>query len=312
MACRALSGAEARAGDRRGAAATGASCSTTAIIIICWRCAAAATSMSSRARTRSGPGATTGWRIWRHMLGLEEAEGWRDKSARIRQAIREELWDAKRGGSAACIRAGMRKSFIRSRPTTRCGWGLHAGDGGGAAVPFARRGVSRGMRRVQHIRRGRAPLRGERSRLVGRRKFRRGRPILAQTLWEIGRPELAWDVLKRHLWIGTRLPYVPQEHYCDRPMAPAHKRANNISGMAGAQAVIFGMAGIRPQLDGRLLIHPQPPEEGRVSIIGYAFRGIATTCTWSRELPDRPRRQRNLPRRSGASEDRVRSGRQRR
>jgi hypothetical protein len=98
-------------------------------------------------------------------------------------------------------------------------------------------------------------------------------PILAQTLWEIGQPKLAWDVFKLHLWMGKHLPYFPQEHYCNRPATPAHKRANNISGMAGAQALIFGMAGLRPQLDGSLWVHPQSPDEGNVSVSGYLFHG---------------------------------------
>src|SRR5690606_13246446 len=98
-------------------------------------------------------------------------------------------------------------------------------------------------------------------------------PALVQTLYQIGRGDLAWDVLRRPLWMGEHLAYFPQVHYCARPAAPAHKRANCSAGLAGAQALIFGMAGVRPQRDGSITYRPVGPPGQCVELRGLVVRG---------------------------------------
>ncbi len=98
-------------------------------------------------------------------------------------------------------------------------------------------------------------------------------PQLALTLFEQGFPELAVDVLQRHFWLGQHLPYIPQEHYADRPMAPPHKRANISAGLAGAEAILHGLVGLQPQLDGTLWLDPQLVGDGALEVAGYGFRG---------------------------------------
>lgn len=76
----------------------------------------------------------------------------------------------------------------------------------------------------------------ERSGLVRGGSYSGEGPELAEALWKIGRDGLAWDVLRRHFWLGNMAPYIPQEHYCDRPFMPENKRANIIAGVTGLQA----------------------------------------------------------------------------
>jgi hypothetical protein len=97
-------------------------------------------------------------------------------------------------------------------------------------------------------------------------------PDLALLMYELKRPELGWEILQRHFWMGRHLPYYPQEHYVDRQAVPAHKRANECAGLTGAEALLYGVAGLDHRLDGSLWAHPQPPPGGEVPLKGYRFK----------------------------------------
>ncbi|MEW2523076.1 MGH1-like glycoside hydrolase domain-containing protein [Actinacidiphila alni] len=99
-------------------------------------------------------------------------------------------------------------------------------------------------------------------------------PQLALTLWERGEDRTAWDVLSRVLWLGAHFPYYPQDHYCDRPAAPPRgRRANVIAGLTGAEAVLTGLAGLRPRPDGALDWAPPAWLPGAVELRGLRYRG---------------------------------------
>lgn len=96
---------------------------------------------------------------------------------------------------------------------------------------------------------------------------------LASFLYESNNKELAWKILKRYFWMGESFIYYPQEIYVDKPGSPAHKRANVISGLNGAEALLFGLFGFNAEKEGSLFINPHPVNEGSISIKGFCYKG---------------------------------------
>jgi hypothetical protein len=201
----------------------------------------------------------------------------RGKASRIRDLIRSELWSEEHGWFRAVHPRGRSGGHAEIVHSIQAYDALRAGacTPEMAEVMFARLGDFLGDYGVSSV--------GTSDRLhyeLGDPDWSGGGayigegPQLALTLWEQRRPDLAWSVLRRHLWLGKQLPYFPQEQYCDRPVAPpAHKRRNVVAGLAGAEAILCGLAGLTPEPDGGLLIDPQPLPDGEIALTGLGFRG---------------------------------------
>ena len=104
-----------------------------------------------------------------------------------------------------------------------------------------------------------------------------GQPLkTAEALYEIGEADVAWQVLSRCTRWVERFPYFPQTIYGDDLSLQEHQIdwPLQISSGAGAQAIISGIFGIRPQIDGQLLIRPGYNDTlGSARMDGYHFRG---------------------------------------
>ena len=71
------------------------------------------------------------------------------------------------------------------------------------------------------------------------------------------------------------------DHYPVLPAGPllrqarrtaAGRRINVIAGLTGAEAILTGLAGMRPHPDGSLCINPHPVASGTISLSGLTYR----------------------------------------
>jgi len=99
--------------------------------------------------------------------------------------------------------------------------------------------------------------------------------MIAEALYRGGYTNFAEDILGRVLWWGQRMPYWPDsvvanqiEYREDTPLQCA------IDASSGAQCVIFGMCGVRVELNGDVVVNPHPPRfSPQISLKGLKIRG---------------------------------------
>ncbi|MCX7049464.1 MAG: hypothetical protein NTX50_28760 [Candidatus Sumerlaeota bacterium] len=98
-------------------------------------------------------------------------------------------------------------------------------------------------------------------------------PELIQDLYHSGHPAQAGDLLRRILWWGQRMPYYPQAVRADKIDYRRDGRCNVLSGVAGAQMLIFGELGLEATPEGSISIQPRlPPETQTLTFEGVRIR----------------------------------------
>jgi len=98
---------------------------------------------------------------------------------------------------------------------------------------------------------------------------------IAESLYSCGEADRAWELLSRCTRWVERFPYFPQTIYGDELALQSHQIdwPLQISAGAGAQAIIGGIFGMKPQLDGSLIIEPNYNKTlGSAKLTGYRFR----------------------------------------
>lgn len=102
-----------------------------------------------------------------------------------------------------------------------------------------------------------------------------GMPLrVVESLYQLGYSEIAWDILARCTRWPDHFPYIPQEIFTNYPGSPAEEMPLSLSAGGGVQAVLFGVFGLRPHVNGSLDISPAYHHElGVARMTGYRFRG---------------------------------------
>jgi len=106
---------------------------------------------------------------------------------------------------------------------------------------------------------------------------------LVRYLYKTGMGELAWTILNRFTQYVDHFPYISQNYRADAPFQDESSMALAISAGAGVEAIIFGLFGLNPQIDGTLDIHPYYSYDlGKASLTDYQFRGHSYDITMDR------------------------------
>ncbi|MEW6744909.1 MAG: hypothetical protein AB1486_19310 [Planctomycetota bacterium] len=222
-------------------------------------------------------------RIWilrflaevRERLGLAGAQRLREKAASIARALDEYLWDSRAGWFACRSADGEERELVYSvQVLTLLGLEFLAPDKAALVAAHVRDGKFLGPCGLHsvalddrlHYESGDVDWGGGGS-YVGQG------PLLALDLYRLGELKRAETLLRRLLWWAEVFPYFPQSIRADRPSYCDFDRANCLAALSGAEAVITGLCGLEPRLDGNLGVRPWPFGGRGYRLEGYHWGG---------------------------------------
>ena len=79
---------------------------------------------------------------------------------------------------------------------------------------------------------------------------------LVRNLYETGMGQLAWTILSRFTHYADHFPYISQNYRADELFQDESSQPMQVSAGAGIEAIVFGLFGLNPQVDGCLDVHP--------------------------------------------------------
>jgi len=102
-----------------------------------------------------------------------------------------------------------------------------------------------------------------------------GMPLrLVRDLYRLGQSNLAWTILSRFSQYINFFPYISQNLRADEPFQDESSMPLQVSAGAGVEAIVFGMFGLEPFVNGTLDIRPYYHYQvGNARLEGYRFRG---------------------------------------
>ncbi len=97
---------------------------------------------------------------------------------------------------------------------------------------------------------------------------------LVRNLYQSGMGQLAWTILSRFTGYVDHFPYISQNFRADELFQDESSMPMAICAGAGVEAIVFGLFGLTPHVDGTLDIHPYYSHElGVANLVDYQFRG---------------------------------------
>ena len=101
-----------------------------------------------------------------------------------------------------------------------------------------------------------------------------GMPLrIVENAYRQGYPDIGWNILSRCIRWVEAYPYFPQEVFTDYLGNPSVEMPLQISAGSGVQAIIHGVFGLHPSVEGKLEIYPARNKAlGTATLKGYRFR----------------------------------------